>query len=252
MLSNFKRKIILEFSTIKKIELRNRSSWNKKIFITFDLDWCSDQILLDLLKLIQNSDIEATFFVTHNTPILDKLRRNKNYELGIHPNFNFLVEGDHRYGKTYEEVVDFYLNIVPEAISVRSHSLFDNSRLSKIFYDKGLKHVSNFLIPSSSNIRLKPWKSIFDLSVIPFHWEDDVHCLSNLDWGIDNFIHKSGLNVFNFHPTHIFLNTYSINEFQKARNDLYKHDKLGKWRNTKYYGTRDFLKDLIKIKNIQD
>jgi len=73
----------------------------------------------------------ATWFVTHDTPLISRLRTNSKFELGIHPNFDFLIQGEPRNGGNAQEVVARLLEIVPEAKSVRSHSMTQSSRLLK-------------------------------------------------------------------------------------------------------------------------
>lgn len=36
----------LKFENIKNIDISNTSTWEDKIFLTFDLDWCSNEVLL--------------------------------------------------------------------------------------------------------------------------------------------------------------------------------------------------------------
>ena len=37
--------------------------------------------------------------MTNNTPLINRIRANKNIELGLHPNFNNF-KGDFKYGKS--------------------------------------------------------------------------------------------------------------------------------------------------------
>ena len=92
----------MRFENIKYINLNARSSWQDKIFLTFDIDWCSDELLLYALNFIEEYKLKATFFVTHETGLLERMRDNENIELGIHPNFNPLLSGDFRYCQSYE------------------------------------------------------------------------------------------------------------------------------------------------------
>ena len=46
------------------------------------------------LNLIEINNVKATFFFTHQTSLLDKVKKNKNIEIGIHPNFNNLLAGE--------------------------------------------------------------------------------------------------------------------------------------------------------------
>jgi len=33
------------FELIKNIDIKDPNSWQNKIFLTFDIDWCSDEVL---------------------------------------------------------------------------------------------------------------------------------------------------------------------------------------------------------------
>jgi hypothetical protein len=44
-----------KFSTISKIDPEDRSTWANKLFLTFDVDWAHDDVLLDSADLINES-----------------------------------------------------------------------------------------------------------------------------------------------------------------------------------------------------
>ncbi|WP_289687985.1 polysaccharide deacetylase WbmS family protein [Helicobacter rodentium] len=134
------------FGNIGEIDLENPSSY-QKIFLTFDIDWASDEVLEYCIDIVEKANINATWFVTHETPLLKRLRANPNFELGIHPNFNPLLEGDFAYGKNHKEVLRCFLNIIPEAKSMRSHSLGISSRILIEAKNLGITHESNICIP---------------------------------------------------------------------------------------------------------
>lgn len=231
---------------IKNIDLQNKNSWEKNIFITFDIDWCSDEVLSFTLDILEKRKVRATFFVTHETPLLEKMRGNENIELGIHPNFNPLLNGEFRYGKNVNEVVGSFKKIVPEAVSVRSHSLAQSSPILNSFEKNELIFDCNTFIPQSSSIPLKPWKYWSQTLIkIPFFWEDDVHCMYNWDWNIANILRTNGLKVFNFHPIHVFLNTEHLSRYENSREHHFSHIDLIDHKNEKNYGIHNFLSDLI-------
>lgn len=237
---------ILKSEKICRINLKKSTSWKNKIFFTFDLDWCSDFILSYTLDIIEKYNIRATFFVTHQSKILNRMRENPNIELGIHPNFNPLLEGNYQNGKNYYDVLKFYKKIIPDAKSVRCHSLTHSSKIISAFKKEKLIYECNTLIPFSSKITLKPYKHL-DKNIIrvPFFWEDDVHCAYNWKWDIKKFVKKDGLKVFNFHPIHIFLNTYKLNIYEKNKKFMsHKKKNILKLR-YKGYGVYNFLTDLI-------
>lgn len=158
------------FKKVLEIKHDNQITWNNKVFLTFDVDWANDEIFEDTIDLVEMYESPATWFVTHATPILGRLRNNIDFELGIHPNFNLLLDGDDRGGKNADEVVDRLLNLVPEAKSVRSHSLTQSSKLIDLFKRKGLTHECNSLIPAISGITPKPWILSCDFTRVPLFW----------------------------------------------------------------------------------
>ena len=160
------------FELISAINPEDVSTYDNNLFVTIDIDWAHDTILSNTIDILEKKDIKVTWFVTHDTPLLKRLRNNSNFELGIHPNFNFLLQGDFKYGGTDSEVIDHFLKIVPGAKSVRSHSLTQSSRLSSLFSLKGLTHESNMFIPEYSKMDVKPFKHVSGMTICPYIWGD--------------------------------------------------------------------------------
>lgn len=102
------------FGKISEIDINDPQSF-QKIFLTFDIDWASDEVLEYCLEIVEKAKVKATWFATHKTPLLKRILENPLFELGIHPNFNPLLEGNFCYGKNYKEVLEYYLEIVPNA-----------------------------------------------------------------------------------------------------------------------------------------
>lgn len=204
------------FEAIQSIVVEDNSTWKHKVFLTFDIDWVHDDVLSNTIDLVEQYGVSATWFVTHDTPVLERLRDNPAFELGIHPNFNFLLQGDDRNGSNAEEVVARLLAILPEARSVRCHSMTQNSNLLDLFLSKGLTHDCNHFIPEQINLHLKPWKLWNGLIRVPYFWEDDVACLYEQNTPILELQERSGLKVFDFHPIHIFLNTEHLDRYEKT------------------------------------
>ncbi len=145
-----------KFELIRNIDPTRPETWQDKIFITIDLDWCKDLMLEMVIDLLEEHNTKATFFVTHQTPLLERIRKNPNFELGIHPNFNPLLEGNQIYGKNYKEVIDFFMEIVPEAVSIRSHSITQNSKILDYLCEKSIKYDLNTFLSFNSGIIAKP------------------------------------------------------------------------------------------------
>lgn len=235
------------FDQISSVSIEEDITWKDKVFLTFDIDWAPDFVIEQTLSLLGN--IPATFFVTHDSFLINQLKKNHQFECGIHPNFNPLLEGDFRYGKNITAVLDYYLDIVPNAKSVRSHSMTQNSRILQCFTDKGLKYDCNHFIPYYINADLKPWTH-WDNSLIkvPYFWEDDIQAIYDNSWKFKpkKLLRSKGIKVFDFHPIHVYLNTENLDRYQAAKPYLKDEKKLKEFINTKTYGTRDFLKELIK------
>ncbi|TSE31339.1 hypothetical protein LCC91_03300 [Tepidimonas taiwanensis] len=70
---------------ISEIKPDDPSAWEDRLFLTIDIDWVHDTVLADMIDLLDRFDVHATWFVTHDTPLLERLRDNPRYELGIHP-----------------------------------------------------------------------------------------------------------------------------------------------------------------------
>ncbi|RAP34047.1 hypothetical protein DID75_00285 [Candidatus Marinamargulisbacteria bacterium SCGC AG-410-N11] len=237
----------LNSKLISEINLNNSDNWSDQVFITMDIDWAPDFVIEDTLSFFEN--IKLTLFVTHKSKILNSLVNNNNFELGIHPNFNFLLNGDFRYGDTIEKVIEYYLEFVPNSKSVRSHSLANNSHMLDIFTKKNIVYDCNIFIPYYSTIKLNPWLH-WDKKLIrvPYFWEDDVQFMYDPNWlsKPEDIINSNIFRVFNFHPIHIFLNTENIDRYIAAKPYLNNKEKLKEFINKSKYGTKDFLVDLIR------
>ena len=231
------------FGKLTSIELLDQESWDGKKFLTFDIDWAHDDVLRDTIDLVELAGVPATWFVTHQTTLMERLRENPNFELGIHPNFNGLLKGDLSNGRNVEEVVERLMRIVPEAKCVRSHSTLQGSKIADIFVSFGLTHDSNDFILKSRNSRVEPWLSWNGLLKIPYCWADDVACYYGCIESLSRNILK-GVQVFDFHPIHVFLNTSELSLYESTR-DLHRCPGQLKKQRFAGFGARSFLKESI-------
>lgn len=234
----------------KKISEINTDSlsWKNFIFLTFDLDWAPDFVLQDTLDLLEPYDISATFFVTHETQLLERIRQNPKYEMGIHPNFDDLILSGPIKGLDNADLrISQLKKIIPEAVSIRSHSTTNSSRILSIAKKHGFTHDCNYLIPYTAQIRLKPWVLWNTMIRCPYFFEDDV----SLEYGMvfesmKKILAIDGLKIFDFHPIHLYLNTNSLETYEKSRPFQGEECLLKDWRNPKE-GTRDKLIEILKI-----
>ncbi len=211
--------------------------------LTIDIDWAHNAVILDTLELIERYDAKATWFVTHDTPVLAEIRAAGGHELGIHPNFNPLLDGEP--GQAVDTVKKL-LDIVPEAISVRSHSLVRSSRLSVMFRKFGMTHESNYLLPPHVGSKIGAWRDFSGLIQVPIRWEDDVRLLDpSIGEPVDH-LEVIDLLVVDIHPIHTFLNTETIADYEAARNETNDPVKLLERRRSQGCGgSRDRLSTLL-------
>jgi len=221
------------FGRIGDIDAARPATWEGRLFLTLDLDWAIDAAIEHCLDLLDESGVAATVFVTHDTPLLARMRANPRLELGLHPNFNPLLEGAAGAGDA-KAVMRNLQRIVPEATVVRSHSMTQSSRLLDLFIECGMTHDSNHFIPAHSGIALKPYKHWRTaLTRVPYFWEDDV----DLEYGTGQTVLElalggAGLKVFDFHPIHVALNTPSMAHYENTRAAHYSRDAMldATWR----------------------
>lgn len=236
-----------QYGLISAIRVDDPSTWQGKTFLTLDIDWAHDVVLSHCIDILEENGLPATWFVTHETPQLERLRENKSFELGIHPNFNKLLGGHAQPGDTASRVIEEVLSVVPEAKAIRSHSLVNSERLIDLFHDAGLTHISNVFIPARGSEMLYPWFLWSDMTMVPHCWQDNVSMRLHGQIKAPLLGCLNSLYVYDFHPIHVFLNTDKINTYESARSYFYKPNKLRELRNTSQMGTEDIIKKMVKF-----
>ena len=223
-----------------------------KWFLTVDVDWAPDEAIADTLDLLQRFSLASTWMITHETPLLGDLRNSPGVELGIHPNFNGLLEGhDTRGFASARAVIKDLMALVPDAKVVRSHSVVQSSRLLDLCGEHGLSHDVNMFIPSGSANICTPWRSWNGMTRVPYVWQDDVWCLYEMTdqrerLPIEVYRSYQGIVVINFHPIHVYLNTEKLERYESLRSMHHNARELLKHR-YEGYGTRNRLIDLLSV-----
>lgn len=216
-----------------------------EILITLDVDWAPDYILAWTQDLLDKAGVRTTVFLTHRTPLLKAMQSNSRIELGIHPNFNRLLEGKER--TPCRDIIENMMMIVPKAKSVRSHSITQSAHILSHFKNVGLSHHCNTFIPYTAEIELKPFKDERGLVHAPYFWEDDVHCIENWTWDVNRYLERPGLKIFNFHPVHLYLNTENMNTYESVKSFIQDETRVVSHRNeNKQEGVRCFFEQLVE------
>ena len=234
------------FSNISAIKPRVPKTWQRRVFLSFDIDWAHDDVLNDTIDILRDSGVASTWFVTHDTPLLQQLRSLHGVELGIHPNFNPLLDGQASNAEnTAEKVIQKVLHIAPEARAIRSHSLTQSERLADFFRLSGLTHIANFFVPHGCGFETRPFEIWDAMTIVPHCWQDNVALKMTLPFPTYEEL-NSGFHVFDFHPIHVFLNTEHLDRYERTRSlhqnptELIKHRYEG-------YGTRNQLMELLAL-----
>jgi hypothetical protein len=217
------------------------------MFITLDMDWACDEVTLFAAELLESANLKATFFITHDTPILKYLRSNPKFELGLHPDFNPLLTGETHHSAA--QILASLKTIVPEAVSVRTHALVGGTLLSRLYFKKGLTHESSIYYHVTDGRIPKPYYDINGMLKILHFWEDDCHISlleqgKEQDWDVNRFLSYEGIKVFDFHPIHLFVNTAETAHYQLIRPYNKDPDRLRKHINRQTAGALTFFKDL--------
>ncbi len=206
---------------------------------TFDVDWAPEAVIEDVVGLLEEYGVAGTFFATHRSALLETLARGGRHEVGIHPNFNPLLTG--KVGD-YKHVMDELLGMYPGAVGMRSHSLAHSCPILIYAMEKGIRYDSNIYVPFGKNVT--PF-DYFGLTRIPYNWEDDGQWFARRDFTDSGVDLKAPMNVFSFHPIHVYLNTATQEMYDDAKHLYQLPEQLIQRRNTRTAGTRDLLVQLL-------
>lgn len=201
-----------------------------EIAITVDVEWSHPDVLADVVRLLDERRLRATFFCTHEDIAVT------GHERALHPNFrrrgNSLLRG-----KTGDENfatdISFYRFIVsatrafcPEAVGVRAHSLFCDSDLLPVYREAGLEYDSSYLLPLSPGlVPVRKGSGILELPVYYMdHWDLREQAtgfdLAGLRPG------APGLKVVAFHPNLVYLNAATERDYLDAKPGYHDPDWL--------------------------
>ncbi len=185
--------------------------------ITFDVDWAPDYVIDYVAEKLKNLKIKATWFITHDSPSIQKLLDNSLFEIGLHPNFY----NNSTQGNGIDDILKNLKKIVNDAKSIRTHGLYQSSEIFLKFNKYGIENDVSILFSNESNI-FPHYSKIFKITRIPFYWEDDVEMENGIDWkNVKKHFNVFGLKIFNFHPIHIFLNSNNMKNYNKLKGKKY-------------------------------
>lgn len=186
--------------------------------LTFDVDWAPDFILDDIAERLERRGLRSTWFVTHASPAIDRLRRRPDlFELGIHP--NFLPGSSH--GNTASTVLRHCMEIVPEARAIRTHCLVQSTPLiDQMLLETPVAVDVSLFLPRARHVEALTyhWRGR-QLVRLPYVWEDDyeMECPEPM-WDVAPLLRSAaGVCVLDFHPIHVYLNGPSTDAYRRLK-----------------------------------
>jgi hypothetical protein len=193
-----------------------------KIFLTIDVDWAPDFVIDSVADELMRRQIATTWLITHSSPAVDRLRQNPRlFELGIHP--NFLSGSTH--GNSIKDVFWSCLQTVPEAVTMRSHALVQSTPIYAHVLDSTPIEIDlSLFMPYVDNLAPFPYTwGKRTLWRVPYYWEDDYEaCQTSPRWSLSSFPKTKGLQILNFHPIHIFLNSRTMHEYENLKRSVHR------------------------------
>jgi len=218
--------------------------------VTIDVDWMPDFMIDILAHELLMHEVKTTWFITHTSLAIERLKdRSDIFELGIHP--NFLAGSSH--GNTEDEVMCQVKELLPDAVSMRTHGLYQSSGFYyKVARDYNIKIDASILLPYSPGIVPHKFEGkAVEIVRIPCFWEDDLNMYSSTPlWHMDDTrLLRPGLKIFNFHPAHVVLNSIEMKCYEYLKSQV----SVAKWHpefiaehiNKKFKGTGVLFKNLV-------
>lgn len=186
--------------------------------LTIDIDWAPDWMIEYIAKLLIERKVKATWYITHFSEIIELLVYNKDlFELGIHP--NCLCGSTH--GDNEDDVLKYVKAIVPDAISMRTHGLYQSTTFLVKASSYGIKFDNSLFLPKVANLAPHYFRRAgVKLCRIPYFYEDDCEMFEEVPvWSIydKTICNLNGLKVFDFHPHFVVLNNNTFDLYEKLK-----------------------------------
>ena len=235
------------FINFTDIDVKNERTWRGKCILTLDTDWAIDPVLEYCYNIIKRYKIKASIFLTNETKVLKEIKQNPLIEVGMHPNFNKIFNGE---PDTVENILKKIKKVAKKSEILRSHCLTTSASWYPLYKKYGIKYTSNFSMIGHSNI--SPIVKVNGIIECPIFFADDAFLLVHGKFsskGIKRELMKnnSGLRVLLFHPIHVFLNSKSLSAYEKIKPFYHDITKLKQSVNTKEMGSLDALNQAIEL-----
>jgi hypothetical protein len=187
------------------------------IHLTLDTDWAPESMVAAVLQKLATHNIPATIFATGPYDCLLQADP-KLVQVGLHPAVRHIDD--------LVPAIKSLLAVYPNATAVRTHCLAHASKYWRLFFENGIKTSSNIFLPGCHVKKpIHYWPGITEH---PITFMDDYRitlegpkmCLADID------IDTDGLRVIAFHFIHIYLNSSTLEDYNKAKPFLHDEQAL--------------------------
>ena len=209
-----------KYIRIKDVNIEKKNTWQNKITVTIDVDYAADHVFEYCLDILEESKKKATIFITHETKLLERIRKNPNWELGIHPNF-LETNNTSLIKNNINKILLKMKSLIPEAVSMRSHGLVTAGRWLWDYENNGIKFLSNNMKFNSINA---PYYELNGIIECPIFFGDNCQLYALKEKKIKPIniskiikTKQNELRILNFHPIHIALNTENYFRYEKTK-----------------------------------
>jgi hypothetical protein len=229
-------------------DARKKLSSSNIVCITMDIDWASEYVIKSTVEYFTKLGIPLTIFCTHPSNYLANLKSDPIIDLGIHPNF---IQPSSQ-GKNIEDIIQYCIDIVPDARAFRCHRWYACNDIYDILYKKGFRYESN--ICTMFDV-VPPFIHRSGMISFPVFFEDGAFIFHDFDLNFNSTkmqFDKMGLKVINIHPMHFMLNT----PYFKYTRDIKDRLTREEWNNMDEVtvsklnyngkGITDYIKSLIE------
>ena len=204
-------------------KLNTMKPWHRHPVFCFtsDIDWASEAVIEYSHNCVGGDDLKLTYFATHPSRFIDHCQENGRARILIHP--NFLPDSSH--GGTYDAVMNYCRDLVPDADGFRCHRYFESNDIHDEFARRGFKFFSNHCTQSETHLR--PLRHRSGMVSIPIFLEDGGYLLMDPTLQFEALreqLEAPGLKVINFHPAHMAINTPNFSYMRKIKNSLGRED----------------------------
>lgn len=204
------------------------------IVITVDTEWSPDPVLTNIVSLLDQYDVSATLFSTHDDTVT-----TDGHERGLHPNFFK--------DKSEDEVLRDIATDFPEAIGLRSHGMYIHSALRSAYPEFDIQYESNYMQYLVED--LQPFWLLDEVIQFPVYFMDDFWLRSRESRrtlpDVGSLLDTPGMKVFDFHPIHVFLNTPTIGYYQQNKKYYDQPERLREER-TSGPGVRELFINILE------